>query len=870
MTSLMWALAVCCGVALWFFVGAVFGQLAPDLQARISQWCSHTTDRLRGGGRAAFASALVCLRVLDEKVRALWQFGREHLPSDVEAQRDPDAPRQSSARPDMSVPRIVSREEQDDDVPNAFIVLVMTLLFLAAAIGNWFLMRDIAPDLFSLSQDDLTTATGALLLAIASFVIVLGEVGSGFAAKYESRRQKSARMAWFMFAICYLVELAAGARRAISFFDVGAPINGVSPDLPSSNITHAAFWIGFAAGLPWLIFCASYYMEPAYSRWFGPFVRTVASGIGSAILWIVRNIGPATMGLVRVAIVILGVAVLLAATIVLGIGLVVASVFLFVLGAVLYALSFVLEIVIGVLQIVLWCVITVPAEIVGALTRAVRGRRREEAVSNVVDLGGSRTERPPVRRGSGPTGTAALLAACGLAVMQGNCGSGSTSGDYEQAFCANPDMTFETVAEQDLAMVQIPEATFRKIANPDLVAYINDHHQVVQVAHPSVHVCLADLSASVRSEQLRTAVLQHCAEIVSRVSEQQGPETTGVVIPIVDAGVASETPYALIAGERIPTRCAINPPFPELHNLNTTAGPQVKQRKQFFEQVLGCCDQRVTALQTDMVTKRGAVSRTFVTQVITEFRGVSPQRTDIFASIKFADELIGRIEQQQGVHFAQRRISLVSDLEDDANGCTVTEDAVACPETVFAMPAAVCKHRGDTTCQAYQVRQATLGSRQSRTFVRDKLVREQREQAWATFWREAVGVSSSTFTPPPALGQERSGAHPEPSVTFVPSQPRPAPPRAEPEPQQPGCDTSSIVSKYDAMRTRMLSRQAWKAYGDALAACAPATEPWGAIGVSRQVYQEEYVFRFLGNDMVLGGWYGSDAPRAYGSLQRDW
>ncbi|MBI4434727.1 hypothetical protein HY635_02835 [Candidatus Uhrbacteria bacterium] len=701
--------------------------------------------------------------------------------------------------------------------PTIAALAAVALLFAVAL--NGYLLYEITPDLFSFSPNDLKEGAGRFISLLVPLAILAGEVIGGIIVKSEQRRrgagvtEASTSVPWVVFLFCYCVEVAAGIRRALSYLESASPFADETTHITGDSVATAALWAILAGGIPWVIFLLSRYVEPALSR-------------SDAARGFIRFVGQ----LIRFVATLLAVVVAaLVVSLTLGLGGVVTGL----VGCSAHILS-------GAVRYVVYGVLFV---LVIALIDA--------SGMTVTWFRGWRRTAPP----AAPTAVAVLVLTA--AFLGTGCGRSN-------ARPPRSDRKFATVSVSDLKPAPKPES-FDDVANVKLPKYLGEHHKVVQVLEPKLHVCLADVTASVDLE-LRRALLRKCAELVSELSPNQGPETTGIVVPIVDAALTSKLLVERLDGADVPVRCATNPPIPEFPSRSTVTDAKMKSMRESFERAERDCTESVGRAYAMATRTRSEQRGEFIGRVLRELGNRVYPRTDILGALGYVAEFV-RAERARFGRGLQVRLSIISDLEDDANGCTYSRGKVSCPAAPMRATRTLLQD-SSTRYQIHQVLQSTIASRRGNAYAEAKGATEARQRAWREFWVAIAPdhVEPFTFTAPAG---RRATAGPPPAAD-----PGTNPGQSDSGATEGSAQCSSIDllrAKRDAVERQTLSVADWLAYGRALASCGPRTKPWEAVGLSdRERFEDAYVIPFVNGDAGQGSLFQTQEPAAYQRIIRAW
>lgn len=816
------------GIALWLVFGAVFGSSGKIVRDAVREACTAVADALRIGATTMLSWAKWCFTNIEKFMNVLIDFVpelvglRPHSTQDVFSTSEVDT--------------AVAPATNASDVSPTMVALA-TIGLLAFVAMNGYLLFEITPDLFAFSPEMLEHGAGRFISWLVPLAILLGEVIGGLLLKSEQRRKRannteaSTMVPWVIFLFCYGVELAAGIRRAVSFLESASPFADEATHITWDSVTTSALWLVLAAGIPWTIFLISRYVEPALNqsdaarqllRFFAQALRVAAAVVGIAAAGIIAGltlgIGGVVTGGIGVVVHVLG-------------------------GAVRY-------LVYGILFVLVVALIDASGMTMTWL-RSWRGTT------------------PP----SAPS-AAALVLVIASALLSAGCQKTTAS-------TARTDRKFPTVSVSDLKSAPQSDV-FRKVATVNLPKYIGERHKVVRVLEPMLHVCLADVTASVDLE-LRRALLRKCAESVSDLSNGQGPETTGMVVPIVDAALTSKLPIERLDGAMVPTRCVTNPPIPDFPSRSTVADAKVKSIRDAFVGAERDCTEAVGREYAMATRTRDEQRSEFESRVLRELGGRVYQRTDIIGALRYVAELV-RTERKQFGRGLAVRVSIISDLEDDANGCVLRNATVSCPDAPMRDVRTLLTD-ANTRYQLHQVMQGTTASRKGAAYVAAKGETEARQEAWRAFWVSIAPdhVEPFTFTAPPVVRRTtpvEPSAPPEvddPPAASAPSTPSAppvvtAPPAPAPTANEPRCARSDFLQqKHGAMDRQALSSADWIAYGNALAACGPRTKPWESVGLSsREAFADQYVIPFLNGDVAQGAMFLNSEPDAHARIMRSW
>ncbi|MDP3771424.1 MAG: MMPL family transporter, partial [bacterium] len=605
------------GGALWLVLGAVFGSHGKVVRDTVRDACHAVADALRNGAQAVLGWARWCFTNIENVVKWLG----DRLPKWEE-----------NTSTNAAVPAAAPAPSASDDVSSTMVVLAGIGLIAFVAV-NGYLLYEITPDLFAFSPEDLRSGSARFIAWLVPIAILFGEVIGGLILKSEQRRKRagnteaSTTVPWVIFLFCYGVELAAGVRRAASFLWAASPFADEVTHITWDSAATAALWLVLAGGVPWAIFLISRYVEPALNQ--SDAARQILRFVGQVVRFAATVTAIAVVGLI--------------ASIALGLGGIVTGF----VGVIAHVLGGAVRyLVYGILFVLVIALIDAS----GMTMTWLRSWRRSA---------------PP----SAPTAVALVLV---IASAFLNVGCQKTT-----ARTTRTDRQFATVSVSDLKPAPKPEV-FDRVAEVNLPRYIGEQHKVVRVLEPMLHVCLADVTASVDLE-LRRALLRKCAEFVSDLSNGQGPETTGVVVPIVDAALTSKLPVERLDGAVVPTRCATNPPIPEIPSRSTIADMKMKGIRDAFTREERNCTEAV-GREYAMATRTRNEQRTeFVSRVLRELGGRVYPRTDIIGALRYVAELV-RTERKQFGHGLAVRVTIISDLEDDANGCRLRDSIVSCPD----------------------------------------------------------------------------------------------------------------------------------------------------------------------------------------------
>lgn len=791
------------GLALWLLFGAVFGSHGERIRNTIKTACAAVADALQTGAKEVLSWARWCFTNAERFIKWLGELLEDLLGDRTTGE---DAP--------VNAPR--ARAASDSEL-NPTIVAFATVALLFSIALNWYLLYEITPDLFSFSPEDLRQGTARLIALLVPLVILAGEVLGGVLVKVEHRRRASGvaeaspRVPWAIFLFCYLVEAFAGIRRALSFIESASPFADEVTHITGDSIATAALWVALAGGVPWIIFLLSRYIEPSLSRsdaaWqFIRFVRRLLRFVA-----------------VVVACAVAGAIVFFA----FGIGGVMTGL----IGALTHVASgFVRFVVFAVLFILV--VLLVDAS--GMTVTWLRGWRR-----NV----------PPAASASAVVLVIATFLSTG-------CGRSTAS-------TSRAERKFSTVLESDLKPAPKPE-TFDRVATVRLPKHVGEQHKVVQVLEPKLHVCLADVTASVYPE-LRRALLSRCAELVSELSASQGSETTGMVVPIMDAAFASKLPVVRLDGASIPTRCTTNPPIPEFPSRSTVADAKMKSIRDAYHRAERECGDAVSRAYKMANRTRDEQRGEFIGRVVRELGDRVYQRTDILGALGYVAEFV-HVERSRLGSGLVVRVSIISDLEDDANGCALRRENVTCPAAPMR-PVNTLLRDAKTRYQIHQVLQATLASRRGAAYVAEKGAVEARQRAWRDFWVSIAPdhVEPFTFTAPDApLARTR------PAVSSAGDS------RADSghggSAASAACEFGDfLLRQREAVGRQTLSAADWLAYGRALSVCGPRTKPWEVVGLqNRERFLDEYVIPFINGDGGQGSLFQNREPDSYARIVREW
>ncbi len=701
--------------------------------------------------------------------------------------------------------------------PTIAALAAVALLFAVAL--NGYLLYEITPDLFSFSPNDLKEGAGRFISLLVPLTILAGEVLGGILVKSEQRRraagntEASTRVPWVVFLFCYGVELAAGIRRAVSYLESASPFADEATHITWDSAATAALWAILAGGIPWVIFLLSRYVEPALSR-------------SDAARGFIRFVGQ----LLRFSATLLAVVIAaLVVSLALGLGGVVTGL----TGCVAHILSGAVRYVVyGVLFVIVVAFIDAS----GMTVSWFRGWRRTA---------------PPAAP------TAVVMLVLTAALLGTGCGRSN-------ARPPRSDRKFATVSVSDLKPAPTPES-FDDVANVNLPKYLGEHHKVVQVLEPKLHVCLADVTASVDLE-LRRALLRKCAELVSELSPSQGPETTGVVVPIVDAALTSKLLVERLDGVDVPVRCATNPPIPEFPSRSTVTDAKMKSMRASFERAERDCMESVGRAYAMATRTRDEQRGEFISRVIRELGNRVYARTDILGALGYVAEFV-RAERARLGRGLQVRLSIISDLEDDANGCSYARGKVSCPAAPMRATRTLLQDPS-TRYQIHQVLQSTIASRRGSAYAEAKGATEARQRAWREFWVAIAPdhVEPFTFTapvgrratvgPPSAVDPGTSPGHSDPSAAGSVT---------------PCAHVDLLRAKHEAVERQTLSAADWLAYGRALASCGPRTKPWEALSLpGRERFLDAYVIPFVNGDASQGSLFQNEEPAAYQRIVRSW
>lgn len=803
------------GFALWLLLGAVFGSHGERIRNTIKAACTAVADALRAGAQAVLSWAQWCFTNTERFIKWLG----DRLPTWEE-----NAPTSAQSAPAPATPTELAAEL------NPTIVTLTSIALLFAIALNGYLLYEITPDLFSFSPEDLRQGTARFIALLVPLAILAGEVLGGLIVKAEQRRraagvaEASLRVPWAIFLFCYLVEAFAGIRRALSFLESASPFADEVTHITGDSIATAALWIALAGGVPWIIFLLSRYVEPALSR---------SDSARQFIRFVGRLLRFAT---VIVVVAVAGIIVSLA----LGIG--------------------------GIVTGIIGCL----AHIIGGFMRYIVYAALFVLVVLLIDASGMTMTWFRSWRRNAPPATGATVAVLVITALLSGCGRSTAS-------APRAARKFATVSVSDLRSAPRPEE-FDRVATVRLPKYIGERFKVVQVLEPKLHVCLADVTASVDRE-LRRALLRRCAELVSELSTGQGPETTSMVVPIVDAALTSKLPVARLDGTAIPTRCATNPPIPEFPPRSTVADAKMKSIRDAYTQEERKCGEEAQRAYAMATRTRSEQRGEFIGRVVRELGDRVYQRTDILGALGYIAEFV-RTERARLGSGLVVRVSIISDLEDDANGCTLRHgDAlhpwrVTCPAAPMRAVQLLLRDP-NTRYQIHQVLQSTLASRRGAAYVAEKGLTEARQRAWRDFWVAIAPdhVEPFTFTAPTGpVVPSRVAEAPAVDPAQVPTPgPGADPGHGEAEVSS-ACATADLLRRQrEAVERQTLSRADWLAYGRALAQCGPRTKPWEAVGLSnRERFLDAYVIPFINGDGGQGSLFQTQEPASYARIVRAW
>ncbi|MFH1430025.1 MAG: hypothetical protein ABIG71_00705 [Candidatus Uhrbacteria bacterium] len=888
------AMAIGLGITLWLFVGGVFGRYLTTIRSAWRSVCDRAADDLDRAGQALFrASKRVFglieglwlrfarpLHSLDRRWDASNQRAADGEAEDEEERLAERAVRMAAIRSCQASVQASQRVLQDaqqqlndamagdnthaieiaqqriartrDEAKQAseamreakrengqrtstITVIFASIAFVGSLALNGALLFDIAPDLLGFSPDFIA-AGGWLIMALVPLAILFAEAGAGFVVK-TAQGWGVRLMGMFLFLASYAIEVIAGIRRGISFLETASPFAGASTTLTTEDLFMAGLWISVAVVVPLFIFGFAMIVEPytRESRMFGRVFRAVSFGL----VWLAA-------GALAIALTTVVSAPLFAAVAVVGGVGVICIVLSFLVRHLVYGLG---AIVVGVL-------VAMPSAIVSTFRRrppsggmSVRDPRGD--VQRLRTYGGGGDQMAARNAAS------VLMLAMLLPIVFANSGCGLIP---EQSAGGGGTPRFESVFRSDLT--DIPDASvYSKEYNVSKM--VGEIHKVVRVRAPRTHVCLADLTQSVRTQDLRQDILQKCSELVSGTSDMQGPETTGIVVPIVEAGLTSRTPTERLDRADVPSECVTNPPLPDL-SRNTTFEGKMRKIRRIYEDAEHLCAEQVTAERQAAMDDREHAVEAFVKRVLSAFRGQSFMRTDVFGTMRLVEELVRQDEARIGGQVAVQ-VTIVSDLEDDANDCTVNGEAVECPSGIADHAIAFC-HQDNVKCTVHQVRQATLASRRGQQFTREKRDRELRQDAWWNFWKDTVGAEVYTFTAP---NTARQRVDPDPAPAPRQHAQDPAPQSRARDAQE--CEQAPFIkANLTAMQSLSLSTAQWISYGDALVACSPATSPWTDLGMSQAQYKRDVIMRFKNGDLAKANAFRNAKARAFKKLQHGW
>lgn len=797
------------GFALWLLLGAVFGSHGERIRNTIRAACTAVADALRAGAQEVLSWARWCFTNTERFIKWLG----DRLPTWEEGATTPAQPAPAPATPAELAAEL-----------NPTIVTLTSIALLFAVALNGYLLYEITPDLFSFSPEDLRQGTARFIALLVPLAILAGEVLGGLIVKAEQRRraagvaEASLRVPWAIFLFCYLVEAFAGIRRALSFLESASPFADEVTHITGDSIATAALWVALAGGVPWIIFLLSRYVEPALSR-------------SDSARQFIRFVGR----LLRFAAVIVIVAVAgIIVSLALGIG--------------------------GIVTGIIGCLAHIAS---GAVRYLVYGLLFVLVVLFIDASGMTMTWFRSWRRNVPPaTGVTAVVLV--ITALLSGCGRSTAS-------APRAERKFATVSVSDLRSAPRPKE-FDRVATVRLQKYVGERFKVVQVLEPKLHVCLADVTASVDRE-LRRALLRRCAELVTELSTGQGPETTSMVVPIVDAALTSKLPVARLDGAAIPTRCATNPPIPEFPPRSTVADAKMKSIRDAYTQEERKCGEAAQRAYAMATRTRNEQRGEFIGRVVRELGDRVYQRTDILGALGYIAEL-ARAERSRLGSGLVVRVSIISDLEDDANGCTFHRGKVECPAASMRAVRTLLQDQR-TRYQIHQVLQSTLASRRGAAYVAEKGLTEARQRAWRDFWVAIAPnhVEPFTFTTPtgpvvPSRVAEAPAADPAQAPTPGPGA---DPGHGEAEVSSACAGADLLRRQHEAVERQALSRADWIAYGRALVQCGPRTKPWEAVGLSnRERFLDAYVIPFINGDGGQGSLFQTQEPASYARIVRAW
>jgi hypothetical protein len=875
--ALMIVLYVAAALMGWLAIGALFGSFVDPLSGWMRQ-CGET-----------FAAR--CRDLANHARAQLWkplEFIKDHAENAFDAiWPSPNAPgifvqkddhqkeiEVETPEPESGNAPMLQASAYGDRLPD--IVGVLTLLVLAIfVVANGYLLYKIFPDMFALSPKFMKSGVGKVFGLIFPLAFLSGEVICGILIKMGRRRKQVLAGAsegtltglWVVFLLCCSLEVLGGARRAYSYLEVPALFGSGGTQLlfTVDSVTGALMWVVLAFAMPIIIFQMSAYIEPMlYGRLpIGGFFR----GLGRAIAWVFRYV-IAHMGFAFASVVVFILA--LAA----GLIVIVFELVRWASALVIDAIGFIEEVlVLPLLDTVLFVTLRAPHRL-------------------------SRWGGATVRSAWASPATSSTSASLLILMMSAGMGAGCQQPVAERG--GNVEATFPVIAESEVKPPIPPAGYYDDVPRVKFVEFVSKHHPIVRVREPAtLHVCIADLSLSVRSAALRQATLEQCARAVSDVSARHDASTIGVVLPIVDSGRTSNIPMERLEGLVAPKRCITNPPIPDISSDSSDlAIRHMESIKGRYGQMLSRCQEAVQGDWKIARAKRIKQQPAFIARVHDAFSSLAFSYTDVYGTLASVAEVARRERLRSGLEIDRVIISIVSDLIDDANTCDgesvqpfVDDEAIpivpACPPVELYQTVRAFLRDPSVHVEIHQVREVVRGVRAGWSATQRE--RQEELDMWRDHW---VAVASK---PDESAGRVRAFTFSAPAVVRASAKQaatRKARPRATAKAHsssrssvaKTSGDSVQITStstscrwggylrtNRHAMAVRRMSVHAWTTFGLRLHACGPDTKPWNSVGLPDQdAFVRKFITPYINGDQLMEQVFFRTESGRYRAMVRAW
>lgn len=497
-------------------------------------------------------------------------------------------------------------------LPDVLVVFV-TLLGCIAAITNQVLLADILPDLVGIAPKDRLVGVGKVVTVVAPTAILLGEALGGL--MYIRRA-----IGLGLFAPAFGLEVFAALRRAVEIVALGAEV--VDNGQRFVAYSHAGAYMALGLALPWLVFSAGRFLEPAL-------VGATPSSVlrrAAVVLWTVaRNL------------------VVLAAVVVLGLA---------------YAGSWLLCTV----AISLW---------------KTQGRIIEilvEPVFELVLVVGSWVPWFILQRF---VEAARALTAWRMAEI--GVGAGLLLLMHAASACSQitEPTSYATVADAPGGQREISPDQVLAIPASELRTRLWKRLQVVRLADARLTVCIVDATESI-PKTYRQLSLRACADFVGGLP----PEHAGAVILVSDAGLTSLLHIVWRDPSAVVRRCVAAQSLPDLPTQSTLYDLAFADVRAKLDREVKHCSKGAELAYQEALRIRDASKDAFVQAALTELETRVFAKTDLMGTVARMPEIIAQADRRAGFAIRGVDIHVISDLIDDVR-CQRAEIG-ACDQQMLA------------------------------------------------------------------------------------------------------------------------------------------------------------------------------------------